>query len=179
MEKQSTAVVKYTRWLISEILGVESLDCFWLCLCLQGIEFYWTDRDDANRAEDGLELRDNYIFVHGYDDNELIDLPATATVFEVLVAMADRATTLDYDPAIMWFNLFIKNLGFDYLNDDTWSQSAEQFVKSTVRKWLDRQFAPDGVGSPFRGNGTYDVAKQTMWHAMQWYLSDAFGEGHL
>lgn len=176
--QKKTEVVAYTRWLIHNILGVNDVDNLWLCLCLQDIEFYYTDRDDANRAADARNLRTDYIFENG-DEEDITGLPSTPTVFEVLVAMADRATTIDYDPAWTWFSLFIKNLGFDYLTDDEWSPDAERFVKSTVRRWLDRQFDPSGVGSPFRGNGTYDVSRQTMWHAMQWYLSDSFGEGHL
>lgn len=165
--------LEYTRWLLAR-MGASRVETLWLCHCLNDIEFYFLMPDDSNRAQDALEIRQDYISEGG---SPIVS--STPTVLEALVGLSERATIMDYDPAWKWFCLFIKNLGFDYLSDDNWSQDAERYVRSTVRKWLDRRFSPSGVGSPFRGNGTYDVTRTSMWYSLQWYLSNEFGEGKL
>lgn len=172
-EEGATAEIAYTRWLLSR-MGARQVNIFWLCRCLNSIEFYYLLPDDTNRATDAIEIRNDYISERGE-----LRMPSTPTVLEVLVGLAERATVMDYDPAWKWFCLFIQNLGFDYLTDDDWNENTEQFVKATVRKWLDRRFSPSGVGSPFRSNGKYDVTEISMWYALQWYLSNEFGEGKI
>ena len=168
--------LKYVRWLLNK-MGAAEVESLSLYLALLDIDFYWTDdfKEDGNRAADARALRDDYI----YDTGSHPGVSTAPTVLEVLVAMAERATPIGYDPAWTWFQNFLTNLGFDYLTDALWSDDAERFVKSTVRKWLDRRFSPSGVGSPFRGNGTYDVSKVSMWSSLQWYLADTYGEGHI
>lgn len=168
--------LKYVRWLLNKMVATE-VESLSLYLALLDVDFYWCDEfeEDGNRAADARALRDDYIYNTGLYP-EVSNAP---TVLEVLVAMAERATPIGYDPAWTWFNNFMTNLGFDYLTDSLWSDDAERFVKSTIRKWLDRRFSPSGVGSPFRGNGTYDVSKVSMWNALQWYLADTYGEGHI
>lgn len=166
--------LNYTRWLLAR-MGASRVNNLWLCHCLNDIEFYFLMPDDANRAQDAIEIRNDYISEGG----KILGITSTPTVLEALVGLAERSTIMDYDPAWKWFCLFINNLGFDYLTDDCWSQDADRYVRSTVRKWLDRRFASSGVGSPFRGNGTYDVSRTSMWYSLQWYLSNEFGEGKL
>lgn len=174
MQETNTTLVEYTRWVIGEA-GAERVDNFLLLSCLNNIEFYFLMPDDKNRAEDAFDIREDYISEHG----DIEEIPSTPTVLEVLLGLAKHATVMDYDPAWKWLSLFIRNLGFEGINDSNWNENTEAFVKKTIRKWLDRQFSKDGVGSPFRGNGTYDVARTSMWYSLQWYLSNEFGEGHI
>ena len=174
MQETNTTLVEYTRWVIGEA-GAERVDNFLLLSCLNNIEFYFLMPDDKNRAEDAFYIREDYISEHG----DIEEIPSTPTVLEVLLGLAKHATVMDYDTAWKWLSLFIRNLGFEGINDSNWNENTEAFVKKTIRKWLDRRFSKDGVGSPFRGNGTYDVAHTSMWYSLQWYLSNEFGEGHI
>ena len=169
--------LKYVRWLLYKMC-MDNADSLMLYLTLLDIDFYWCDtyRDDANRAADARTLREDYIYT---TDEPLSGLSSVVSVLEVLVAMAERATPISYDYAYVWFNNFITNLGLDGLTDDYWTDDSENYVRKTIRKWLDRRFSPNGVGSPFRSNGTYDVTKESMWNALQWYLADTYGEGHI
>lgn len=174
MQSKNRGMVSYARWLARR-LGAEEVNNFLLLVCLGSIEFYFLMPDDSHRADDALALREDYISEGGNLDG----IMSTPTVLEVLATLAERSTVMDNDPAWKWFNLFLENLGFDYLDDKYWSKDSERFVNATVRKWLDRRFDKTGVGSPFRGNGTYDVSRTSMWYALQWYLSNEFGEGHI
>jgi hypothetical protein len=174
MQTEGRSVVTYTRW-IAERLGAKELNIFLLLICLNSIEFYFLMPDDSHRADDALSLREDYISEYGNIEN----IMSTPTVLEVLASLAERSTIMDNDPAWKWFMLFLENLGFDYLTDKYWNSDSERFVNATVRKWLDRRFDKNGMGSPFRGNGTYDVSRTSMWYALQWYLSNSFGEGHI
>jgi hypothetical protein len=158
---------KKTRYKILFFVSV-----FMICVLFS---YYIYAEYDKNRAEDAFDIREDYISEHG----DIEEIPSTPTVLEVLLGLAKHATVMDYDPAWKWLSLFIRNLGFEGINDDNWNENTEAFVKKTVRKWLDRRFSKDGVGSPFRGNGTYDVARTSMWYSLQWYLSNEFGEGHI
>ena len=168
--------IKYIRFLLNR-MGADTVENLLLYLTLLDIEFYWTDDflDDRNRAEDAHSLRDDYI----YQGGNTWGLTSTPSVLEVLVALAERSTFMDYDPAWTWFNTFIANLGFDYLSDSIWNDESKRYVIAATRKWLDRRFSPSGVGSPFRSNGRYDVSKTSIWSALQWYLADTYGEGHI
>lgn len=164
--------IAYVRWLLLRIGGLSN-EIIFLCRTLLSIEFYSVMEDDNNRAKDATDIRDEYIAESGI---QAIDgLLMAPSVLEVLVALSERATMMDFDPPSKWFCLFLENLGFGYLTDEKWSDDAERYVRATIRKWLDRRFSYNGVGSPFRGNGTYDVSKTTMWNSLQWYLSNSFG----
>ena len=176
MQETDREKLKYIRFLLHR-MGADEVDNLMLYLTLLNIDFYWTDEftDDSNRAADARDMRDSYIS-QGGTLNSLSSIPS---VFEVLVTLAERATLMDYDPAWTWFNNFIRNLGLDYLTDSLWTEESKQYVMDVIRKWMDRRFLANGVGSPFRGNGTYDVSKTSIWNALQWYLADAYGEGHI
>ena len=166
---------EYTRWLLSYIGAKESKYIF-LSDILNSIEFYWSIDNDRNRMVDARELRDEYI--SNYGDDVLDELPAAVTVLEVLVALAIRADMVIRETPYTWLMIFYENLGFDFLVDTNITSDDVQFVKSAVRKWLDRRFSPNGSGSPFRSS-KHDVSKISMWDAMQWYLADEFGEDHI
>jgi hypothetical protein len=164
----------YTRWLI-DYLADEDTNFKYMCLanCLNEIEFYWLMPDDSNRNKDGLLIRNIYLDEEG--DYILDELPGIATVLEVLVALSKRASKIVDHPPITWLSVFIDNLGLDFLSDRKWTRTGEAFTISTIHKWLDRRFSPNGSGSPFR-SGTHDITKITMWNALNWYLADSFGE---
>lgn len=173
MQRAATEeAVRYTRYLLSR-LGYQACAIIFLCEHLNSLEFYYLIPDDSNRASDALAIRNEYELAYGTD--ELYGVIGTPTVLEALVSMAERATIMDFDPPVKWFELFIDNLGLSTFVDSNWNENSERYVTDVIRIWLDRKFESNGVGSPFRGNGRYDVSKTSMWDALQWYLSNSFG----
>lgn len=169
------AKAQYTRWLLSR-LGADECNYIFLSSCLNSIEFYYLKTDDKNRASDGRELREEYIKEAG--DEILDSLPAAVTALEVLCGLSIRADWILQESPYAWFIIFLENLGLDFLTDSKWTTDGESFVIATIHKWLDRRFSPNGSGSPWRSM-KHDVTTLCMWDAMQWYLADYFGEGHI
>lgn len=169
------AKAQYTRWLLND-LGADESNYIFLSSCLNCIEFYYSKTDDKNRALDAREIRNEYIDQNG--DDILDSLPAAVTVLEVLCGLAKRADWIIQESPYAWLIIFLENLGLDFLVDSKWTTDGESFVVATIHKWLDRRFAPNGSGSPFRSS-KHDLTTITMWDSLQWYLADAFGEGHI
>lgn len=171
----STEKAEYTRWLIAR-LGASECRYIFLCAYLNSMEFYYLLSDDKNRVGDAKEIRDEYMDEYG--DDILDDIPAMPTVLEVLVSLSEKADWVIEDSPYGWFTTFIFNLGLDFLEDSRWSGDGEAYTASVIHKWLDRQFSPNGSGSPFRSS-KHDLTQVSIWDAMQWYLADEFGEGKL
>lgn len=171
----TTAKAEYARWLMSE-LGVEFDSYLFLAMCLNSIEFYYSIPDDKNRTGDARTIRNEY--VEKYGEDILDDLPTASTVLEVLVTLALKANWTICSSPYRWFMIFIENLGLDFLTDQEWSSDGESFAVSTIHRWLDRKFSPNGSGSPFRSS-KHDLTETSIWDSMQWYLADEFGEGQL
>lgn len=171
----TTKEAEYVRWVLRD-LGATHSPFIFLCCCLNGIEFYYTNPDDKNRVGDARTLRNEYIDECGDDILEV--LPAASTVFEVLATMAKKADWTIKSTPYEWLRIFLENLGLDFLNDSEWDENGELFAISTIHKWLDRRFLPNGSGSPFRST-EHDLTQVSMWDSLQWYLADEFGEGRL
>lgn len=170
-----TTKAAYTRWLLS-YMGAAMCNYIFLASMLNSIEFYYSMSDDKNRAKEARELRDKYI--SDYGDDILDSIPAAATVLEVLVTLAIHAEWIERQTPYTWFIIFLENMGLDFLVDINWTPDGEAFVVSTVHKWLDRRFSPNGSGSPFRSS-IHDLTTVTIWNSLQWYIADEFGGDHL
>lgn len=144
---------------------------------LYEIEFTYGIPRDANREEDGFELRDRFV-----DDNPDIDirimeraLAWPCSVLEVLVALADRGEIIMSDPEIgdrtaKWFWTMIDNLmlgGMDNRHFD------EAYVRERIDIFLQRKYAWDGSegGLFVIDNPRKDLRKTELWYQMNWYLS--------
>jgi hypothetical protein len=89
---------------------------------LYDTEFVWSVAKDANRAGDGRQLREDYIYEVGWGDCLDGDwLIEPCSIFEMLVALARRTRIdimPDYDMETSdWFWIFIEKLGFDRYDD--------------------------------------------------------------
>lgn len=140
------------------------------------LPYYWSIERDANRAVDAMSLRREFLNKEGewYKGN----ISDHATVFEVLVALARR---IECD--IMgegnneygrWFWMMIQNLdliGFcDYIPD--WDA---RDVDILIGHWLNRQFEPNGEGSPFPiEDPEFDQRDRELWFQMSDYIVEHY-----
>lgn len=182
----------YLGWLISEIHGEEYT---FLLKKLSEIDFYWSDRIpiDENRAKDGLALRDEYDILavsegwedrkSGYSDEDRVEKPCS--VLEMMIAMAQRIendTMSDgiMDRSVEWFWVMIGNLNLDFLTDLAMSYDGMCYAEMVILRWLDRQFGPDGRGSPYPtrrfGRQYEDLRNTDIYTSFQWYLNENWGD---
>lgn len=143
---------------------------------LHNIEFRYSIPMDANREEDGIDLRyrfitevgipKNYQEVYGY-------LDGPCSVLEMMIALAIRCEeSIMDDPDIgdrtsEWFWLMMKNLGLDYMSDRKFDRN---IAEEKISIFLDRKYKRNGEGGLFVVNGRRDLRKVEIWYQMCWYL---------
>ena len=112
-------------------------------------DFYYLNDLDANRASDGITLRNIYTSIN--DDCNVPE--GNCSVLEMLIALSDRIeyqimTDDTYgDRTSLWFWTMLENLGISFVDDDTYNGESRSFIDAKVQKWLDRRFDKDGNGS--------------------------------
>lgn len=162
----------YFNWLCTKVAKVEvptpSLTYFNLLRELQNTEFSWVVPRDDNRAEDGVELRldfqrEAFLSV----DEGWMQLPCS--IFEMMYALAKRASFETGKSAIYWFWTMIENLGLKEFNDASNFDPDE--VAYILHRFVWRLYEPDGRGGLFPlKNSIHDQREQEIWYQFSEYL---------
>ena len=143
---------------------------------LHNTNFRYTISNDRNRANDGKSLRYSFALSQGCEDEpELITdyLKGPCSVFEMMVALAQRCESVMDDPKIgdrtgQWFWGMINNLGLGGMNDNRYD---EQYVDDVINTFLDREYKSNGKGGLFTiRNCEYDLREVEIWYQLCWYL---------
>lgn len=141
---------------------------------LHNTTFVYSIPRDENRASDGENLRSRFCHEYGYGDSRIgYDTPCS--VLEMMIALAIRCEedVMD-DPAVgdrtgQWFWGMIVSLGLGSMTDNRFD---EDYVRSVVRRFLDREYEPNGRGGLFTiRNCDEDLRDVEIWYQMCWYLN--------
>lgn len=157
-----------------------------LLMMLHGIEFTYTIPKDKNRAMDGMELRYRFALAKGYEkviphsyiyyEDEYVAkcLDGPCSVFEMMLALAIRCEKDIMDNPIFgnrisqWFWGMISNLGLSGMTDAHFDR---EYVNDVIKKFLARDYEPDGKGGLFRvRHCSEDLRKVEIWWQLCWYL---------
>ena len=139
-------------------------------------EFYWLVANDVNRAEDGKQLRFDYIFENNIRDDAWVDEPCS--VLEMLIALAGRVRVdimPDFDLEIEdWFWQFVKNLGLDEFDD---RHFCEVEIRQKIDDFLERTGKNDlfklGVKN-FRRGEKKAPQKVEIWYQLHAWLAENY-----
>ena len=143
---------------------------------LHNTNFRYTISNDKNRASDGIDLRYSFALSQGCEDEpELITdyLKGPCSVFEMMVALAQRCESVMDDPKIgdrtgQWFWGMINNLGLGGMNDNRYDK---QYVNDVIDTFLDREYKSNGKGGLFTiRNCEYDLREVEIWYQLCRYL---------
>lgn len=143
---------------------------------LHNIEFRYSIPMDANREEDGIDLRYRFMTEVGIPKNYqevYAYLDGPCSVLEMMIALAIRCEeSIMDDPDIgdrtsEWFWLMMKNLGLDYMSDRKFDRD---IAEEKISIFLDRKYKRNGEGGLFVVNGRRDLRKVEIWYQMCWYL---------
>ncbi|MDU5951804.1 MAG: hypothetical protein E6Z06_02840 [Clostridiales bacterium] len=99
------------------------------------------------------------------------------SVLEVLIGLSVRfEEQIMVDPEVgnrtgEWFWSMIMTMGLGHMDDDHYD--AEQ-VDYILRRFLDRQYEPNGEGSIFKTKRNVDMREVGLWLQMSWYLVDNY-----
>ena len=169
----------YFEWLYEGLCGnryTKNISYRKLLEHLHNTNFRYTISNDKNRASDGIDLRYSFALSQGCEDEpELITdyLKGPCSVFEMMVALAQRCESVMDDPKIgdrtgQWFWGMINNLGLGGMNDNRYD---EQYVNDVIDTFLDREYKSNGKGGLFTiRNCEYDLREVEIWYQLCWYL---------
>lgn len=144
-----------------------------LLLTLHAKPFICTLDKDENRIEDAEELRLRFVEENDLNYRALDILNMDCSVFEIMVALADRGSTLitsSYDEmeigSLFWQMIF--NMGLLECTDQNWDPA---YVDSVIDNFIQRRYKRNGEGGLFyiEGNNR-DMRKIEIWHQMCMYL---------
>jgi hypothetical protein len=136
-------------------------------------EFTWTIPNDDNRAEDGKDLRwqfvqelelywvDEYWFQEG------------CSMLEMLIALAKRLEFESDRTLKDWFWELIRNTGIPYATDILYAKDSDlaDHVRACMSTVIHRTYAPDGRGGLFpQKSTTRDQRDVELWYQLSEYL---------
>lgn len=167
-------VKNYIAWLCNRVT-LDKTKYSRLASLLFATSFDWPGRIplDANRANDGLQLRYEY-----YDEtgDNIDDILSDCSVLEMMVALAERMDGIMGEPGESqygeWFAEMLKNLGLD-------KQTNRYFDANEVERILENMMYRDikysGKGGlfPLR-NAVEDQRYLSLWDQMSCYINEKF-----
>lgn len=162
---------QYLEWLYDQVIVRDRRGrgaSYWKLLKqMYSTEFRWFVPNDGNRAEDGKDLRREWLdSIDREADSRWLDLPCS--FLEMLVALARRmAFEAEYTP-YHWFWHLLENLGFQTCHDGGYSRT---LVNKRMRIVMDRMYDMTGNGGlfPLR-KPSKDQRKVELWYQMSEYL---------
>lgn len=174
---------QYFEWLYSQIGSLKNrnprLSHWQLARVLYQTEFDPFVPNDENRAEDGRDLREEFMDQYQYDaDSSWRDLPCS--MLEMLVALGRRAMFIADEDAIEggaagWFWHMMDNLELSGLTDYEITQGsinleAATYIIGVVNR---REYKRTGVGGLFPlSNAKWDQRKVELWYQLNSYIQD-------
>lgn len=165
----------YFEWLYSFVGAVRNRNpsrSYWSLLKkLYSTPFHWFVPNDDNRAEDGKELRSEYVWSEEIIqvDQDWLDLECS--IFEMLIALSRRLEFESSTSSEEWFWILLENLGIAKYNDKVYTKEIDQKVGKVLDKLNSRKYARNGEGGLFPlKNATKDQRKVELWYQMSSYL---------
>lgn len=163
----------YFVWLYGQVGSIETSNpsrTYWrLMRQLFTKEFLWIIPNDDNRAEDGKELRHEFIRKERLRrvDQEWLDLGCS--MLELLIALSRRLSFEEDGEPREWFWKLIENLDLERFNDHFHWRPGE--VDEILDDVIWRTYNPDGSGGLFPlEHATEDQTKVELWYQMSAYL---------
>lgn len=164
----------YFKWLYSKVAAVASptpSSTYWkLFRNLHEFEFVWLLNGDDNRAEDGLELRNEFLLLSGISRHRAWD-HIGCSVLEMLIAFSRRAEFMTEVPSRDWFWIFMVNLGLNNLHDA--STRISKKATDAIYRFVWRTYSPTGYGGLFPlEHGKDDERKVEIWYQFCAYVAE-------
>lgn len=169
---------EYFNWLCAKVVdhfndvnGVETLSYSTLLMALYTTEFVWMIVGDDNRAEDGKDLRAEFLLELDIPDNPQWRIETGCSILEMLIAFSRRAEYQTDIPAREWFWEFINNLGFLEMSDS--SLLTAQDIQEFLEPFIWRTYEMDGSGGLFPMKHPHrDQREVEIWYQFCDYLVD-------
>lgn len=166
----------YFEWLYEQIALIRPLESqnYWnLTRELYCIEFLYFVPNDDNRAMDGLELREEFLWSEDVASDPYWDeLPCS--IFEMLVALARRVEYQGGGTVFESFWRFMQHMGLDLLHDGVPDLYLKAEVRRAAHALNHRTYSTDGHNGGLFPlySGEEDQRNVEIWHQMASYLRE-------
>lgn len=177
MNGEGTVDDLYFEWLYSHVGSVKNRNpsrSFWkLTRQLYTTPFFWHVPNDHNRAEDGKQLRLEFLDeVDAPYDGEWMSLDCS--IFEMLIALSRRVAFESYGESIEWFWRLLENLNIHIYTDAVYDRQAKREIDRKLKIMVSRSYSRNGVGGLFPiMNSERDQRWVEIWYQMQTYLLES------
>lgn len=164
----------YFNWLCAKAIHMEnptpSTSYLKLFRQLHHTEYVWFLSGDDNRAEDGLELRDEFLIQTGLSNDPFWG-ELGCSILEMLLAFARRCEFAAGESVQFWFWKFLENLGLDQANDACEMPSEE--IDDILNVFIWRTYKRSGQGGLFpMHDPPEDQRKVECWYQFSEWLVD-------
>lgn len=168
---------KYFDWMYDIVCGsrfARGISYRKLLMRLHSIDFVYSIPKDANRAEEGMDLRYRFAYEHLNIKDAERQITGPCSVLEMMIALALRCEeTIMDDPELgdrtgQWFWGMITNLGLGGMEDSRYDR---EYVDSVVERFLNREYESNGKGGLFTvRDHKMDMRDVEIWWQMCWFL---------
>ena len=178
MSNEGTLDDLYLEWLYKNFVGRVTNrnpnSSYWkMSKQLYTMPFTWTIRNDKNRAEDGKELRQEFILDCNIEDIEINWLQIECSVLEMLIGLARRASFETGEAPGDWLWKFFNHLDIHSYNDRIYNSIIMGEVDAVVRRLLDRTYEQNGAWGLFPlTHARHDQTQVELWYQLQAYLME-------
>lgn len=139
-------------------------------------EFTWLMNLDADRASDGVSMREKFAYYHNLElDIVLEELEGPCSVLEMMVGLAYRVENqimgeVGDEDVGRWFWNMVDNM---YLGNMDNGNYDELYVQQSIDILLDRNYQRNGSGGLYLiADSDRDAREMTIWAQMCHYLND-------
>jgi hypothetical protein len=161
---------EYFNWLCAKVTEPRSRNYIDLLRMLHSTPYAWFVPGDRNRAEDGCELRIDFLrMAHLESDPEWYDQPCS--VLEMLIGFSKRAAFQTDISEKDWFWIFMTNLHLeDYRRVGNFDKP---LIEDILTTFVWRTYHPSGQGGLFpMRTTTNDQRKVEVWYQFCEWLED-------
>lgn len=164
---------QYFDWMLDLVRCDEVFDIFQYTELLNhlfDIPFKYLIAFDANRYQDGVDLRKRFCTEYNINDME-----SGCSVLEMMVALAVRCEEqIMSDPEYgnrtgLWFWEMICSLG---LEDQINGYISIDKVNQIMIRFLNREYAPNGAGGLYTVYSRDDIRNVEIWYQMMIHLNE-------
>lgn len=161
---------EYFNWLCAKVTDSNNSNYFDFLSILHTTEFVWVVQEDKNRAEDGIELRVDFLRETEWQPDGVWE-NQPCSVLEFFIAFAKKAAFQIRKRLKAWFWEFMTNLGLNEFRRIT--ENDIYTINEIVDVFIWRRYDPDGHGGMFPMSRTNnDQTKIEIWYQFCEYVED-------